>query len=105
MCVELCMVPGITHRAAQKWQALKKKLEVQQLMMALLMQKRFLSMEKCWGPKLATRIIPRSTRILPLQKSLSGKGADNLKSTLIISGVVVAVIGAIFAVAKKIKEA
>ncbi|KAK6141703.1 hypothetical protein DH2020_024551 [Rehmannia glutinosa] len=35
----------------------------------------------------------------------SGKGAHNLKSTIIISGAVVAVIGAIFAIAKKIKEA
>ncbi|CAK9184700.1 unnamed protein product [Ilex paraguariensis] len=32
-------------------------------------------------------------------------GAQNLKSTLLISGVVVAVIGAIFAIVKKIKEA
>ncbi|KAL1544504.1 hypothetical protein AAHA92_21348 [Salvia divinorum] len=32
-------------------------------------------------------------------------GADKLKATLLISGAVVAVIGAIFAIAKKIKEA
>ncbi|KAG8387481.1 hypothetical protein BUALT_Bualt02G0025700 [Buddleja alternifolia] len=38
-------------------------------------------------------------------KKESGKGAENLKMTLIISGAVVAVIGAIFAIAKKIKEA
>lgn len=33
------------------------------------------------------------------------ESAHNLKSTLLISGAVVAVVGAIFAIAKKIKEA
>ncbi|GFP92260.1 hypothetical protein PHJA_001370100 [Phtheirospermum japonicum] len=38
-------------------------------------------------------------------KKSGGGVAQNLKSTLIISGAAVAVIGAIFAIAKKIKEA
>ncbi|CAA0825232.1 Unknown protein [Striga hermonthica] len=39
------------------------------------------------------------------KKECGKKGGQNLKSTLMISGAVVAVIGAIFAIAMKIKEA
>ncbi|PIN20736.1 hypothetical protein CDL12_06588 [Handroanthus impetiginosus] len=38
-------------------------------------------------------------------KKECGKGAHNVKSTILISGAVVAVIGAIFAIVKKIKGA
>ncbi|KAL8496355.1 hypothetical protein ACS0TY_020170 [Phlomoides rotata] len=39
------------------------------------------------------------------KKESGGEGVHNLKSAFIISGVAVAVIGAIFAIVKKIKEA
>ncbi|KAK4440603.1 hypothetical protein Salat_0395200 [Sesamum alatum] len=39
------------------------------------------------------------------EKKESGEGIEKLKTTLLISGAVVALIGALFAIAKKIREA
>lgn len=67
------------------------------------------------GPESADPVISKPNPDLFTSKELKeeteegkkegGKGAHNLKFTLLISGAVVAVLGSIFAIAKKIKEA
>lgn len=60
----------LSRKKKKTWQAPKKKLipPLHRPTMASLMQTRFLSMERCWGP---TRVPPGSTRLItPLQNSL-----------------------------------